>query len=276
MKTILITGATSGIGKEAAKKLAAAGHEIVFTSRDARKGSEAKKEIISFSKNSDVEFYLCDLASFNSIEGFSKQFHENYNRLHVLINNAGVWKRRREISRDGIEYTFAVNYLAPFLLTNLMLDILIKSAPSRIINVASALHHGKIRFDDPEFSHSYSGWRAYAHSKLALILFTRLLADKLKEKNVEVYALHPGLISTNLGREASFPTKIMFRIFGRKASKGADAIVYLVESEEVRGLSGEYFSGRRVAIASGETYNMDVARKLWKMSERYIGRSFSI
>lgn len=276
MNTVLITGATSGIGKEAAKKLAADGYEVVFTARNEIKGKETKKEIISFSSNRNVDFYICDLASFESIKELSNHFRENYSILHILVNNAGVWKKKRELSKDGIEYTFAVNYLAPFLLTNLLLDLLIKSSPSRIINVVSALHHGKIRFDDLEFNKDYSGWKAYAHSKLAIILFTRILAEKLKDKNVRVYALHPGMVSTNLARDATFITKTFFRIFGKKPEKGAEGIVYLAESKDVEDLSGEYFAGKKVARSSKESYNMEVAELLWKRSEEYVGMKFNV
>ena len=213
-KIVLITGATSGIGKETAVGLAKPGASIVFTTREIDRGRMARDEIIRESKNDKVDFIHCDLASFGSIRSCCEEFKNKYERLDVLINNAGVWDFRRRESKDGIENTFTINYLAPFLMTNLLLDILKRSAPSRIVNVASALHTRvhTINFDDIEFKKSFSAWQAYGQSKLAVILFTKLLAEKLKDTGVTVNCLHPGVAATNISRDANFFYRALFKV----------------------------------------------------------------
>jgi NAD(P)-dependent dehydrogenase (short-subunit alcohol dehydrogenase family) len=269
-KVVLITGATSGIGKETAVGLAKLGATIVFTARDMDRGRTTKDVIIEESENDKVDFIHCDLASFDSIRSCCKEFRDKYERLDVLINNAGTWDFKRRESRDGIENTFAVNYVAPFLMTNLLLDILKKSAPSRIINVASAVHGGKINFDDVEFKNSFSGWRAYRQSKLALILFTRLLAEKLKDTGVTVNCMHPGFVATNLGRNANFLYRAFFRLLGRDPKKGAETSIYLASSPELEKITGEYFADKKIKKSSSRSYDMQVAKKLWDLSVNYV------
>ena len=225
-KIVLITGATSGIGKATAAELARRGAAIVFTARDEGRGAAAREEIIRESGGGSVESVHCDLSSFDSIRSCCASFAARYPALHVLINNAGVWDFTRRLSRDGIENIFAVNYLAPFLMTNLLLDTLKKSAPSRIVNVGSGLHGGTINFDDIEFSGSFSAVKAYRQSKLAILLFTRLLALKLEGTGVTVNAVHPGFVSTNLGRDAGrYPAR--FSGSSGKARKRAPARRYM-------------------------------------------------
>jgi NAD(P)-dependent dehydrogenase (short-subunit alcohol dehydrogenase family) len=273
-KTVLITGATSGIGKETAVGLANMGARVVLVSRDEERGRSACEEITERSGNRSIEFFLCDLASFESIRSFCSLFKQE-RELHVLVNNAGVWNFTRRASQNGIESTFATNYLAPFLMTNLLLGILKKCSPSRIINVSSQLHSGTINFDDIEFRLNYSGMKAYSQSKLALILFTRLLAEKLEGTGVTVNALHPGFVSTDLARDGGLTLKAVFRLFGKNPEKGADTSVYVASSPDVNGISGEYFVDRRIALPSKESHDMDMARRLWEVSERYVIRRTS-
>ena len=269
-KIILITGATSGIGKQTAIALAKLGATIVITTRDDARGKTTKSEIIKATNNKNVDVFHCDLASFSSIRNFVKEFKTKYNHLHVLINNAGVWDFKRRESKDGIENIFATNYLAPFLLTNLLLDMLKKSAPSRIINVASGLHSGTINFDDLESKHSFSGMRAYAHSKLAVILFTRLLAKKLEGTGVTVNCVHPGLVNTNLGRSAPGYQRAFFKILGKHPAKGAETSIFLASSKDVENITGEYFVKKEIAKSSKESYDMALAEKLWELSKKYV------
>ncbi len=269
-KTILITGATSGIGKATAIALAKMGATIVFTARDAQKGERAKKEIIKASNNKNVEFLQCDLASIDSIRSFCGKFKAKYRRLDVLINNAGIWNTKRKDSADGIEETFAVNYLAPFLMTNLLLDLLQKSAPSRIINVTSEFHMGTINFNDIEFKKSYSGTKAYAQSKLAVILFTRLLAKKLQGTSVTANCLHPGFVASGLSRDSGSIARTFFNLFGKRPQIGAETSVYLATSRAVENITGEYFAGKKIRKSSKESYNMETAKRLWDLSAKYV------
>jgi NAD(P)-dependent dehydrogenase (short-subunit alcohol dehydrogenase family) len=189
----------------------------------------------------------------------------------VLINNAGIVEYHRRESKDGIENNFAVNYLAPFLMTNVLLDILKKSAPARIINLTSGLHSGTIHFDDLEFHHGFSGMKVYGHSKLAIILFTRLLAEHLKGTGVTVNCVNPGMSATNLSRDAGWFSAKFFKLIAKEASKGAQTPIYLASSSEVETTSGEYFEKKVVKTTNKETYDMDVAKKLWDVSTKYVG-----
>ena len=269
-KIILITGATSGIGKETAIGLAKLNATIIFTTRDLLKGEKVKKELIKKTNNKNIHMLKCDLASFESIRNCCKEFISKYDRLHVLINNAGVWDFKRRESKDGIENIFATNYLAPFLMTTLLLDLLKKSSPSRIINVTSGMHYGTINFDDIEFKHNFSGAKAYRQSKLGLILFTRLLAKKLDGTGVTVNTAHPGMNKTDLGRDAGGFSKIIFKMMGKDPKIGADTLIYLASSSELKNISGEYFAKKKIKKSSKESYNIITAEKLWDLSDKYL------
>ena len=269
-KIVLITGATSGIGKETALGLAKLGATIVFTTRDNLKGEKTKKELITTTNNKNIHMLKCDLASFESIRNCCKEFKSKYDKLHVLINNAGVWDFKRRESKDGIENIFATNYLAPFLMTNLLLDILKKSSPSHIINVTSGMHYGTINFDDIEFKQKFSGAKAYRQSKLGLILFTRLLAKRLEGTGVTVNCVHPGMNKTDLGRDAGGFFQMIFKLMGKNPEIGAETSIYLASSPDVENITGEYFAKEKIKRSSKESYDMDLAKKLWDVSEKYL------
>jgi len=270
-KLVLITGATSGIGKATALALAKMGATIIFTARDAQKGQATLDEIVKESGNKDVSFMVCDLSSFESIRKLCADFKARHDRLNVLINNAGTWDFKRRVSKDGIENIFAVNLLAPFLLTNLLLEPLKKGAPSRIITLSSGLHSGTINFDDIEFKQGFSGMKAYRQSKLGVILFTRLLARKLQGTGVTANCVHPGVVSTNLGRDSGAFMRGTFKLIGRKPEKGARTSIYLASSPDVEKVTGEYFTDSKVAQASKESRDMAMAERLWKVAEKYTG-----
>lgn len=271
-KIVLITGATSGIGKETARGLAQLGATIVFTTRDKQKGLQTKKELIDSTQNPNIEMLYCDLASFESIRNCCEEFKRKYDKLHVLINNAGVWDFKRRLSKDGIENIFATNYLAPFLMTNLLIDILKSSSPSRIINVTSGLHFGTINFNDLEFKKKFSGMKAYSQSKLAMILFTRLLAKKLEETDVTVNCFQPGMTNTNLGRDAGGFFRFMFKLMGKNPKKGAETSIYLASSSDVEDITGEYFVKKKIRKSSEESYDINLAKKLWDVSKKYLDK----
>jgi len=268
-KVVLITGATSGIGKAAALALARQGATVVFTSRDEAKGKAVQKELSDATSNPNIEMLPCDLASLQSIRQFCDEFRRRHDRLDVLINNAGVWTYKRQVSKEGIELTLAVNVLAPFLMTDLLLDLLKKSAPSRIVSTSSGLHYGTINFEDME-AKKFNGARAYRQSKLGLLLFTRLLAKRLEGSGVTVNAMLPGMVKTDLGREAGGFSRAMFKMMGTTPEKGADTIVYLASSPELEKVTGECFVKRMVKKTSKESCNMALAQRFWDVCEEYL------
>jgi NAD(P)-dependent dehydrogenase (short-subunit alcohol dehydrogenase family) len=271
-KTCLITGATSGIGKATAIELAKRGAQIIYTARDLEKAKIVKEEIISKSQNNDVEFFECELSSLESIKKLAENFKKRYLALHVLINNAGLWEAHRKLSKDGIELTFAVNYLAQFLLTDLLLGLLKKSAPSRVINVSSELHRkGKINFDDLELKKHYNGMKAYYNSKLAIVLFTKELARRLQGTGVTANIAHPGLAKTDIYRALpSIEKKLIFLFGAITPEEGAKTSICLAMSDEVSNISGEYFARGKITKSSDESYDIEEVRKLWNISVEYV------
>jgi len=268
----LITGATSGIGKETALALAKLGATIVFTTRDIKKGEEIRDQIRTLSSNEMIEVLECDLSSLQSVRDFCDRFRRKYDRLHVLINNAGTWERERKLSKDGIENTFAVNHLAPFLMTNLLLDIMKKSAPARIISVSSGLHGGTIDFEDLEFKRRFRGMSAYRQSKLANMLFIKDLARRLQGTGVTANCLMPGFVATGLSRNSGAVSRAFVKVLASSPEKGAETPIFLASSPEVEGISGECFRKKGIAKTSRESNNQVLASKLWALSLKYSER----
>jgi len=270
---ILLTGSTSGIGKETSFALAQ-NNTLILPVRNLSKGEKLKKEILQKNPQAKISLYTCDLASMQSIKKFTDQIKEDFERIDVLINNAGLWQNKFETSADGIELTWSVNHLAPFLLTNLLLDLLKKADVARVVNVASDLHMGEINWQDVEFKKNFSGLNAYKQSKLTNILFTRLLAKKLKDTNITVNALMPGFIATEIFREMPSFVRWMIPFFAKTPKQGAETSVYLAISPEVKGISGEYFKDKKRAKSSYQSKNMEAAQKLWDLSEQYLQKHF--
>lgn len=270
-KVCLITGGTSGIGKETARALAQMGAHVVIAARNLELAEEVKQELISATGNSHIDVMPCDFVSLASIMTFAKSFKAKYDRLHILINNAGLMERERKVSRDGIELTFAVNHLAPFLLTKLLLDMIKASAPARIVNVASDAHkRGVINFDDIEGKQNFGAWKAYSQSKLANILFTRHLSTMLHGTGVTVNCLHPGVVATNFFNLIPAPFRFVAKLFMLTPEKGAETTIYLASSPEVENISGEYFHKKKIALTSNQAQDADTAERLWRVSEQYL------
>jgi NAD(P)-dependent dehydrogenase (short-subunit alcohol dehydrogenase family) len=265
----LITGATSGIGKETALALAKLGATVVFTARDIKKGEEIRDQFRALSRNEMIEVLECDLSSLQSVRDCCARFRSKYDRLHVLLNNAGTWEKERKLSKDGIENTFAVNHLAPFLMTNLLLDIMKKSAPARIVSVSSGLHGGTIDFDDVEFTRRFRGMSAYRQSKLADILFIKELARRLQGTCVTANCLMPGFVATGLSRNSHAVSRAFVKILASSPEKGAETPIYLASSPEVEIISGECFKKKRIAKTSRESNDPVLASKLWDLSVKY-------
>lgn len=272
-KVCMITGANSGIGKATAIGLAKLNATVIMVCRNKERGEKAREEIISQTGNKNIDLLLCDLSSQEQIRNLVDEFKKKYQNLHVFINNAGVMLKKRVLSVDGIEMNFAVNHLAPFLLTNLLLDVIKKSAPSQIVIVSSAAHRmAKMDFDDLQSEKKkYRLFRVYGVSKLAVMLFTYELSRKLEGTGVTVNALHPGLVNTNLGRDQSKFSQGFGKAFFKSPEKGAETSIYVASSPEVEGITGKYFVNKQPKESSEESYNLENAEKLWKISTELTG-----
>ena len=274
-KTALVTGGTSGIGKASAVAFAAMGANVVIVGRNPERGEAALRDIKGQSHSDSVELMLADLSVQGEVRRLADEFLERHDRLDVLANNAGLVQSRRTETADGVETTLAVNHLAPFLLTNLLLDRLKESAPSRVITVSSeAERMGNIDFDDMQSRQKYKGFAAYGTTKLANIMFTYELAERLKGTFVTANCLHPGAVGTNFGKNNAGPMALFFRLakpFMRSPERGADTLIWLASSADVDGVSGKYFSDRK-EIEAKEIVNDPAARsRLWEISEELTG-----
>lgn len=273
-KSCLVTGATSGIGKEIALGLAKMGATVVLAGRSRERCELAINEIRGKIKDgSKVSYHVADLSSQASIRQLAKEYADNHERLDVLVNNAGVFLAKRITTVDGIEYTFAVNHLAPFLLTALLIDLIKESSPSRIVTTSSVAHRSaQIDFDDIQFEkRSYSGIKAYAQSKLANVLFTKELAERLEGTGVSANCFHPGGVRTNLAQGSNpWYYRLVWSaagLFFLSPEKGADTGLYLASSPDVGGVSGKYFVKRKQVKPSDRAESKDAAIKLWDISE---------
>jgi NAD(P)-dependent dehydrogenase (short-subunit alcohol dehydrogenase family) len=271
-KTCLITGTSSGIGKATAIELAKLKARVVTVMRDSPKSEIALNEIRSKSGKTEQIFWMkADLASQESVSLLAEQFNDKFDKLDVLINNAGVFNYKRLQTNDGIETTFAVNVLAPFLLTNLLLERLKVSAPSRVVNVSSDASNGaKIDFENLQGEKNYSLFGQYGQSKLALNLITVELSRRLAGTGVTANFLHPGVIRTNLARGLNPLAKALFsfvKLFFGSPEGGARTTIYLAKSPDVQTISGKYFSKQKEARANPESYDEAEAKRLWKLCE---------
>ncbi len=276
-KVCLITGGTSGIGFATVRALAVQGMAVVLVGRNQERSRVVVNQIKSDAGNVDLDFLIADLSSLAQVRQLASDFRHRYPRLDVLVNNAGVTMFRYQETTDGLEMTFEVNYLSHFLLTNLLLDLLKMSSPSRIINVSSAMHAGAdIDFEDLNRRRKYSALRAYGQSKLANLLFTYELARRLKGSGVTVNAVHPGLVRTNLGKGSRSFFAVVWRMIdslGRSPEKGAETIVYLATSPKVENVTGKYFSNLKPTTSSEKSYDEHTAKNLWEISEKLIERN---
>jgi len=265
-KICIITGANSGIGKATALGLAEMDATVVMVCRNQKWGEDAKEEIIEVTGNQSTDLLIADLSSQTAIHQLVDKIKQKYQQLHVLINNAGVLLQNRSVTVDGIETTFAVNYLAPFLLTHLLIDTIKASAPARIINVSSGTHSwAHLNLDDLQNEKKYEAWTAYSQSKLGLILFTYELARRLKSTSVIANCLHPGVIDTNIGSITHVDHPISSKSFN-KLRRGAETSIYLASSTEVDHVTGKYFVRKSEEKSSTESYDEAIAQRLWQIS----------
>lgn len=271
-KVCMITGANSGIGYVTARELARMGAAVVMVCRSKERGEAARSEIIHETGSGSVELMIADLSSQKEVRRLAADFRAIHDRLHVLVNNAVLWPTKRTLTVDGLELQFGLNHLAYFLLTNLLLDVLKASAPSRVVNTSSGIHkRARIDFDDLQAERSYRHMRAYGQSKLANVLFTNELARRLAGTGVTVNSFTPGMTETNLGRYMSRGAQLIFRLLAKKTEKGAATAIYLASSPEVDGVTGKYFANCREARSAKLSYDKVIAKRLWDVSERLAG-----
>jgi NAD(P)-dependent dehydrogenase (short-subunit alcohol dehydrogenase family) len=272
-KVCLVTGANSGIGKATALGLAQLGATVILVCRNSEKGEATRQEIQERSGNSHIDLFVTDLSSQQAIRQLAQDFQEKYTQLHVLVNNVGSVFARGKVSPDGIEMTLALNHLASFLLTNLLLDTIKASAPARIVNVSSeAQGTGFIDLNDLESKQRYGTLRAYAQSKLANVLFTYALAHRLEGSGVSINCLHPGRVSTNIWTSV-LPdwlhslARVISHLFFISPEEGALTSVFLASSQEVEGITGKYFVKCRMEPSAKISYNLEIQERLWNISE---------
>ena len=279
-KNVVITGATSGIGLEAAVGLARDGARVVLVGRNPGKTAAVVAEVRKRSGSAAVESLLCDFSSQESIRKLAGDLRARCEKIDVLVNNAGGVYSRRTLTGDRIESTFAVNHLGYFLLTNLLTDLLVKSAPARVVNVASAAHYrGTLDFDDLGFERGYQLMKAYSRSKLANVLFTRELARRLSGTGVTVNALHPGTVATGIWNAAPLwvrPVLAIAKMFMVSPEEGARRIVYLASSPEVAATTGSYFEKDRAKKPARLAQDDALAARLWSESARMVGLSAAV
>jgi len=276
-KICVITGGTSGIGKATAAGLAQMGATVVIVGRNQEKGNAVLDEIQDASGNNALAFLLADLSSQASIRQLAAEIQQRYAHLDVLINNAGVFMLRRQTTVDGLEVTFAVNHLAAFLLTNLLLDLLKASAPARIIHVDSDSHEkATIRMNDLQGEKNYRFWHAYGQSKLAMLLCSYELARRLEGTGVTVNALHPGFVATsmgmnNVGAIGRAVAGAVLPLLGMTPEDGAKTSLYLASSPEVADVSGRYFVKSVPVRSAPLSYDETLQRQMWAASEKLVG-----
>ncbi|HQT91282.1 MAG TPA: SDR family oxidoreductase [Candidatus Kryptobacter bacterium] len=273
-KICVVTGANVGIGKVTALELAGMGATVVMVCRNREKGEAAAVEIVSATGNKSVHLLVGDLSSQKEVRDMAARFKERFDSLHVLVNNAGGLVPTRQLSADGIEKTFATNHLGYFLLTNLLLDLLVRSAPSRIVNVSSDVHRlARLDFDNLQGERKYAQFQAYALSKLANVLFTYELAQRLDGKKVTVNGLHPGGVNSNFYNNSGKGLRFFSDFFGwtmRSPEKGAETVIYLASSPEVEGITGKYFKDKKAIPSSKLSMDGENARRLWEVSEEMV------
>jgi NAD(P)-dependent dehydrogenase (short-subunit alcohol dehydrogenase family) len=280
-KTCLVTGATSGIGLVTARALASAGANVYLVGRNAAKSEETTNRIRQEANNPSVDFFVADLSSQEEIRRLASDVRDRIPKLDVLLNNAGAMFSRRQETVDGIERTWALNHLAYFLLTNLLIDPLKAAGRARVVNVASDAHRvvPGINFADPEFKDRYRAFRAYGQSKLANILFSNELARRLEGTGVTSNSLHPGFVATSFmdgNGTIGWAFRVGARLIAISPEKGARTSILLATSPELEGISGKYFEKGKVARPRAAALDLDAAQRLWRLSEEMTGAPVSV
>jgi NAD(P)-dependent dehydrogenase (short-subunit alcohol dehydrogenase family) len=270
-KVCLVTGASSGIGKVTARELSRLGAKVILVCRSRERGERALLELNLVLGSPRLHLLVADLSSQREVRRLAEEVRKNFETLHVLVNNAGVNCRERQLTCDGIERMLAVNHLAPFLLSRLLADLLSKSAPARIVNVgSSAYRHGRIDLEDPNLERRYRPFAAYARSKLALLLASLEMAERLRGRGVSVNCLHPGLAATEIFRDHPPALRFLFSVIGKSPERAARSSLFLAASRQVEGVTGKFFIGGRPAALARHAQDPELRRELWELSETLI------
>jgi NAD(P)-dependent dehydrogenase (short-subunit alcohol dehydrogenase family) len=274
-RVCVVTGASGGIGKQVALGLARQGARVVIVSHSKGRAEKTADEIVHTSLNPHVDVVVADLSVHDGVRAAAAEIDRRYGQIHVLVNNAGLLIGKRRITADGLESTFALNHLAYFHLTNLLLDKIKASAPARIINTSSAAHHwGRLDWDNLQGEQRYSQWRAYATSKLLNVLFTVELARRIEGTLVTTNAVHPGLVRSQFGKTATAPVRLAIRLgysLAISVEKGAATTLWAATSPSLSGVSGKYFARSAIADSSALSHDVNAQHRVWELSERLTG-----
>lgn len=276
-KIVIVTGATSGIGYALTETLLKKGAYVVMFNRDKTKSKNVIEKLKNETGSTNIDFIKVDFSEMDSIKEAAEEFIKNYKRLDVLINNAALSNKDKEFTREGIEKTFAVNHLGYFLLTNLLLDTLKKSAPAKIINIASKAHT-KIDFDNLNGEKKFNPFTAYQYSKMGNIYFTFELAERLKETEITVNCSHPGVVRTGIYRETYGIVKLIIKLmwpFFKTPEKSASIIMPLIESKEFEETTGKFFVDSKISEPKKGTYDIESRKRIWELSEKLTGVKYS-
>ncbi len=273
-KTIFFTGGTSGLGRAAVIDLASEGHHILLAARNETLANALISEVAEWHPSSvgKITFVRCDLASLSSVRNACEAVVRHYPQVDTIVNNAGLWSFEREETIDRIETTFQVNVVAPALIVERLAPLLKANGGGRIINTASGLHQGTINFDDIEYRKSFSGFRAYRQSKLAIMLLTRLWARDLSADGIGVYSQHPGLVDTGLVRSGGWFARWFFRVFGRTPEKGAETLLWLLRAERETLTPGEFYADCKVKKATSTSEDLELAERLSAAVRLFLAR----
>ena len=268
-KIALITGATSGIGIEIAKHLVETGHSLILLARSSEKLQALVGDLRTFNSSVRLDPILCDLSSFKSIQNASEHILKSYHSIDLIILNAGLWNFEFIETKDGLEETFQVNLLAPFILFNNLKDIIPKNGSSKVVFTTSGLHQGEINFADIEFRRNFSGFKSYRQSKLGLILLTRWLANQDEYRGVSFFCVHPGMVNTRLGRNANWFSRVVFKLLGKSITEGAKTHIHLIDRKANELTSGEYYAEAKVKKPTPYSYSTSAAEQLWNLLADY-------
>ena len=273
-KVYVVTGATSGLGKAVALELVKTGATVILVGRDPQRGAQVEKEIASAAKNANIDLQLSDLSNLSSVRNLAEILNSKYEKIDVLINNAGIYRRQRAVTVDGFEEMFATNHLGPFLLTHLLLDRLLASPSARILNV-SAPSTSQLNFDDLQGEKKFNSLSAFGASKMSNLLFTYELVRRLADTHVRVNAYHPGLVRSPLMKEAAAPLRLLTRLFSSSPQRAAHDLVLLATAPEFENAHGKFFHRGKEIEPAAYALNPQNQSRLWEVSERLTGMSQS-